>query len=689
MASVSLSTPITFSHLYDAFTINDGISESTEHFTDLASVVFSNDSGTDSLENTNFINFLPHCSITDFNDINLKLKNNASSINLNIIQLNCRSLSKSYLNIKTLLSSINYKPSLIALSETWISADFVELYAIEGYKLLLLPRKGKRGGGIGYYVDVNLDYEICDDVAIGMEMKFCEYLVIKIKSKHSANFTIVNCYRPPSTNVNDFIGHLSELLECIDNSNTRSNLIVTGDFNIDLLNKSNKATNKFLDTMYSYNLIPTILSATRVTDSHQSLLDNIFVSTNLGINISGILLEDISDHFVTFATIKPIQVDKKLSQIPLPNGNISYKYSKANFYYFKNLLDGYDWDNLHQLLIDLRSKDNSELLFNTFLDVFLALYNTAFKIDFPKSSYQSARTPKREKPILPWLTPELLRFCKIKSHLFKLYKRFKTNVAKIKYRNYARNLKNIIKKAEKDYYSKLFNNKTTNEEIWKNINAIMKPASSKQINNEYLINGKTITDPKVICEEFNNYFITIGDKIANQIPVTNDRPQDFLDKKIYPSCFLSPTSIDEIRTTITHLKQSSSPGPDNIHPSAIKIANNYISPILVTLINYSFTDAIFPSILKQALVIPIYKADDKKDLTNYRPISVLNAFSKIYENIIKNRLMSHIDKYNIIFNHQYGFRKNYSTYMSIISLIDKITENLNNNNFTLALFLDF
>ena len=196
-------------------------------------------------------------------------------------------------------------------------------------------------------------------------------------------------------------------------------------------------------------------------------------------------------------------------------------------------------------------------------------------------------------------------------------------------------------------------------------------------------------DPKVICEEFNNYFITIGDKITKQIPATNDRPQDFLDQKVYPTCFLSTTSLEEIKTTITHLKQSSSPGPDNIHPSTIKLATPYISPILVTLINYSFVDAIFPSILKQALVIPIYKADDKKDLSNYRPISVLNAFSKIYESIIKNRMMSHIDKHNIIFNHQYGFRKNHSTYMSIISLIDKITENLNNNDYTLALFLDF
>jgi hypothetical protein len=96
----------------------------------------------------------------------------------------------------------------------------------------------------------------------------------------------------------------------------------------------------------------------------------------------------------------------------------------------------------------------------------------------------------------------------------------------------------------------------------------------------------------------------------------------------------------------------------------------------------------FPNTLKIAKVLPIFKAGDRKDIGNYRPISVLPILSKIYETVINRQLTSYLDKYNIINKNQFGFLKNSSTAGAAISLVNKIVSNIENNLKTSALFLD-
>ena len=86
---------------------------------------------------------------------------------------------------------------------------------------------------------------------------------------------------------------------------------------------------------------------------------------------------------------------------------------------------------------------------------------------------------------------------------------------------------------------------------------------------------------------------------------------------------------------------------------------------------------------------PIYKSGDHNSFSNYRPISVLNIFSKFFEKVINTRLVTFFNKHNIITDSQFGFRSGYSTYMPLVSLIDKITENLDRECPSIAIFIDF
>ena len=103
----------------------------------------------------------------------------------------------------------------------------------------------------------------------------------------------------------------------------------------------------------------------------------------------------------------------------------------------------------------------------------------------------------------------------------------------------------------------------------------------------------------------------------------------------------------------------------------------------------SLAQGIFPNELKKAKVIPLYKANDPMLFSNYRPISLLPLFSKVLEKIMYSRLIKFINKHKLLIEYQFGFRKDHSTYMALIVLLDKITSALDNGDFTIAVLIDF
>ena len=95
-----------------------------------------------------------------------------------------------------------------------------------------------------------------------------------------------------------------------------------------------------------------------------------------------------------------------------------------------------------------------------------------------------------------------------------------------------------------------------------------------------------------------------------------------------------------------------------------------------------------PDMAKLAKIIPIYKAKDKKDISNYRPISLLPVVSKILEKVVHKNLYTFLEKNKVVYASQYGFRKNRSTVNAITELVCHITNAIENKQSTLSVFLD-
>ena len=115
------------------------------------------------------------------------------------------------------------------------------------------------------------------------------------------------------------------------------------------------------------------------------------------------------------------------------------------------------------------------------------------------------------------------------------------------------------------------------------------------------------------------------------------------------------------------------------------VIDNIVKPYFC---NLSLNSGIFPDSMKIAKVLPIFKNDDPKCVSNYRPVSLLPQFSKILEKIFNNRLVKYLNKYNIICDSQYGFRQNHSTELAILEMVEKITDSIDKKRIPMGIFID-
>ena len=128
-------------------------------------------------------------------------------------------------------------------------------------------------------------------------------------------------------------------------------------------------------------------------------------------------------------------------------------------------------------------------------------------------------------------------------------------------------------------------------------------------------------------------------------------------------------------------------GPFGIPISLLKLANSHISQPLSHIYNLSFLSGVFPDELKLSRIIPLYKNDSVHDLSNYRPISLLSPFSKILEKLMYKRLLSYLNKNNVLYKYQFGFRKQHSTSLALIEIIDNLLNAVDKGLYTCGVFM--
>ena len=125
--------------------------------------------------------------------------------------------------------------------------------------------------------------------------------------------------------------------------------------------------------------------------------------------------------------------------------------------------------------------------------------------------------------------------------------------------------------------------------------------------------------------------------------------------------FMEPVKEDEVTTIINNLKNTA-PGHDEITAGTLKCVLAAIYHPLVYIWNLSLSEGLFPDELKIANVVPICKADYSVQLNNYSPVSLLCILSKVFEKVMYTRLSSFLGSQKMLFDKQFGFRKQIDIY---------------------------
>ena len=159
-------------------------------------------------------------------------------------------------------------------------------------------------------------------------------------------------------------------------------------------------------------------------------------------------------------------------------------------------------------------------------------------------------------------------------------------------------------------------------------------------------------------------------------------------KQVYPCIKFRHTSTKEIEMIIKTLKTTNAQGYDEISVKILKWSAPFISSLLAYICNKSLETGSFPSRLKYSNVIPIFKTEDRVDIANFRPVSLLIAFSKILEKIIAKRIQEHATRYQIVAKEQYGFRSSVSTDNASHTLMHEILLAMNNKLLVGGIFCD-
>jgi len=139
---------------------------------------------------------------------------------------------------------------------------------------------------------------------------------------------------------------------------------------------------------------------------------------------------------------------------------------------------------------------------------------------------------------------------------------------------------------------------------------------------------------------------------------------------------------------IKSLKSKGSLDIDGISTNLLKAIKIEISTPLAHIFKLSLETGIFPSKLKISRTVPIFKAGDPKLCDNYRPIALLSAMSKILEKVVSIQLVNHLDRNNLIYEHQYGFQRSKSTEHSLVHAVNFIGNAMNENKYALGVFFD-
>lgn len=580
--------------------------------------------------------------------------------NLKICHWNARGLKNKIAETFNFLVSNDI--DIILISETWLKSTDVVLKN-SNFKCYRLDRMDKRGGGVCIIIKKNIKHSLLPLFAT----KVIEAIGISVLSNGNS-FTITSCYfSRQKISANTLVLFRNDIRLLTRTADPF--FFICGDFNARHrfwgCLKANQTGNVLYDELlknnFSVEYPPTHTYHPSSSRANSSTLD-LLITNNPGLIASINVANDLaSDHLAVITQISCV-IQTATDTI------LNFNYSMANWPKFRYKINS---------KLKLSSTTMSELNTPSRIDDYIAYLNKlildAANDSIPKYSCNSSKNDLQ-------LTDEIIYLIKIKNSVRRTYQRYRSNALRI----YLKMMKNTIQQKIIDLRNERWNQflskfQASSPQFWK---------TTKLIKNKHRFlpplrynDNLLITDYEkceCIANQFSKSHLISSGLGDHDIIEEVNSSLNFINSSEVNFSSIRLVKPAEIKNNIKRLKNKKCPGNDGICNRVIKKCPKQVLILLTYIFNACFKLSYFPSNWKSAVIVPVPKP--KKDIAlpeSYRPISLLNCFSKLFENSILERINDHLSSHNILPPQQFGFRSGHSTNHQVLRLVNDIR---NNNN---------
>ena len=563
---------------------------------------------------------------------------------LSVFVQNVRGLRSKCTEFKLNVTSSEF--DLFFITETWLNSSVENSEIFEsGYSVFRRDREtsaSKKQDGGGVLIALRQEYQAVLHPDWQSE---AEDIWVSIYTENRGKIHLCCVYLPPGDD-NAFFCFTSNLYRLF-NTVSSDTVLICGDFNMPEMlwvskpdyshlipqNPARKY-NDLLDTFGFYG----IMQFNYITNTNNKILDLILCNKLFIkglVTAQGLVKED--------TYLKSLTFDLRCSIIKsLPyNQNTILNFSKANFDILNLEIGGIDWYTLFGCL------NNVDQYVDMFYEQLLKITNICvpkIKINNKFPAYFSFKT---------------IKFINLKNQQPKKWKQTKTPRDYQIFSNLRRVSKGLIRRDYSNYLTSIQNEIPNNcKKFWKFVSTKNK---NSRIPNVLHLGNETAEGPN-ICNLFEKYFKSVFEPYKQ----TNFN----YETHTISSVGKITTSENEVHDTLISLDENKGGGPDGLPSMFVKKCAKSLCVPLTLIFNKSLTDCTFPSRWKNAFVVPIFKGGDANCVSNYRPISKLNIFSKVFERIVHKYMINYI-KQDIMLE-QHGFLPKRSVETNLVEFVNFI-----------------
>ena len=579
-----------------------------------------------------------------------------------------QNLRVQFCNIRSVCNKINLVSEhlksnkgidLLFLTESWLSPNLPDsMVSYPGYNVMRCDRSLTRGGGVLllYKDGLHVTRAIAPSQTDVDASNNYELVAVDV---HCDSYKIRFCcfYVPPKSSQN--VQLVKSLCSCMYNLSTLNMpVFFIGDFNFPNIDWHNFTTTNDL----SHNLFLEFCQSNCLSQSIQE------PTHQLGNILDLLLCNILANQLLLSTSIHPplaSSCDHSLISfsVRFPNTSSHYStsqypdFSKANFELINNHLISKDWSPIY----------DSSLPFQTVYNHFLSNIQQCIDDYVPTKTINNKKIRRRPKHIRQLLKQKLQRY-----KLYKKDKSFKT-AYKEACTSYDLAVNSFYEKTEADL-AKNHNSK----KFYNYINKKLKSSSTipPLLNDtgSFLFSDKEKAD--FLNASFQKNFTE-----DNKVPLNNTCRQS----TTMASFIITETDVLQ---AVSKANDKLSRTPEGIPTYFIKrIISSIIKP-LVYIFNCSLLYNVIPIQWKQAIVVPIFKKGSRSDPKNYRPISLTSSFSRIFESIVFDKVLSHLLSNNLLSSSQFGFLPNRSSCSQMIHCLSKWYQNFFNSQPTNVVYTD-